>query len=205
MQSLQKDKCRRISISILFCNRFYSAIDTAEELSLKKTTYVRTIMPNREVLPVPLKTAKGREVLSLEFMWKNNSQVMIVSSCWKPPKNVLLVSTVYSEPDICDAPHKKPMVIDFYISQRCGVDIRNQSFHDCSCQPTCDSLVVAVFTFNLDLAALNARILLKYNKESYIDWRPDFLKNLATYLTISYIKNRAKVTNLKWISDNFCH
>ena len=93
---------------------------------------------------------------------------MIGLYCPKP-NNVLLVLTAYGEPDICDAPHKKPMVIDFYISQRCGVDIRNQSFHDCSCQPTCDSLVVAVFTFNLDLAALNARILLKYNKESYID------------------------------------
>ena len=89
------------------------------------------------------------------------------------------------------------MVIDFNISQRCGVDIRNQILHDCSCQPTRNSWVVAVFTFILDLAALNARIILKYKKKSYVDSRPDFLKNLATFLTISYIKNRAKVTNLK--------
>ena len=34
---------------------------------------------------------------------------MIVLYCPKPNKNVLLVSTVHSEPDICDAPHKKPM------------------------------------------------------------------------------------------------
>ena len=40
----------------------YSEIDTVEELYQKKTTYARTIMPNRESLPVALKTAKGREV-----------------------------------------------------------------------------------------------------------------------------------------------
>ena len=62
---------------------------------------------------------------------------------------------------------------------------------DYSFQPTCDSWVVVVFTFILDL---------KYNKEYYINSRRDFLKNLATYLTISYINNRAKVTNLKSVT-----
>ena len=65
-------------------------------------------MPNRKGLPVALKTAKGREVLSSESMWKNNIPVIIVSYCPKPNKNVLLVSTAHGEPDICDAPHKKP-------------------------------------------------------------------------------------------------
>ena len=59
-------------------DRLYPAIDTAEELYLKKQ-YIGTIMPNRNGLPVALKTAKGREVLSSEFMWKNNSPVTIVS------------------------------------------------------------------------------------------------------------------------------
>ena len=47
---------------------------------------------------------------------------MIVSYCPKPNENVLLVSTVHVEPDIYDAPHKKPMVT--YNSQRCSVDIK---------------------------------------------------------------------------------
>ena len=92
----------------------------------KKTTYVGTIIPNRKGLPIALKTAKGSEVLSSEFMWKNNSPVMIVPYSLKPDKNVLLVSTAHGEPDICDAPHKKPIVIDFYNSQRCGADIISQ-------------------------------------------------------------------------------
>ena len=64
------------------------------------------------------------------------------------------------------------------------MDIINQILCDCSCQPTCYSWVVAVFTFILDLATVNPRTILKYNKENYIDSRQNFLKNLATYLTI---------------------
>ena len=68
--------------------------------------------------------------------------------------------------------HKKPMVIDFYNSQGCGVVIINQMLRQYFCQPTRDSWVVAVFTFNLDLAAVNITgTILKYNKENYIDSR----------------------------------
>ena len=161
-------------------------------------------MPNRKGLPVALNTAKGREVLSSEFIWKNNSPVIIVLFCPKPNKNVLLVSTAHGKLDICDAPHKKPTVIDFYNSQRCGVEFINQMFRGYSCQPTCDSWVVVVFTFILDLPAVNERAILKYNKENYIDSRGDFLKNLATYLTIPYIKNREKSYQFE-IIDNVCH
>ena len=68
--------------------------------------------------------------------------------------------------------------------------------NDQMCQPYCDSWVA----FILDLAAVNARTILKDNNENYIDSRQDFSKNLATYLTILYIKNRAKVTNLKSVT-----
>ena len=71
---------------------------------------------------------------------------------------------------------------------------------DNSCQSMYDSWVVVVFTFILDLAPVNTRIIFKYNKENYIDSRQDILKNLATYLTIPDIKNRAKVTNLKSVT-----
>ena len=72
---------------------------------------------------------------------------------------------------------------------------------DYSCQSTCHSWVVVVFIFILDLAAVNARTtILKYDKENYIYSRQDFFKNLATYLAIPYMKNRARVTNLKSVT-----
>ena len=98
--------------------QLYSAIDTLEELYQSKRT-------------VALKTAKEREVLSSKFMLKNNSLVMVVSYCPKP--------------DLCEALHKKSVIIDFYNSQRRGVDIVNQMLRDYTCQLTCDSWVVVVF------------------------------------------------------------
>ena len=112
--------------------QLYSAIDTLEELYQSKRT-------------VALKTAKEREVLSSKFMLKNNSLVMVVSYCPKPNRNVLLVPTEHSKLDLCEALHKKSVIIDFYNSQRCGVDIVNQMLRDYSCQLTCDSWVVVVF------------------------------------------------------------
>lgn len=115
-------------------------------------------------------------------MWKSNIPVMIVLYCLKPNKKLLLVSTTHVEPDICDAPHKKAMLMDFY----------NHYF-----QATYDSQVVLVFVFILDLAAVNAITILKYNKENYINSKRDFLKNVATYFKISYIKNRVQIINLQ--------
>ena len=129
-------------------------------------TYVGTIMSNKKGLPVALKTGKGQELLSSEFVRKNNSPVMIVLYCPKPNMNAALVSAAHGEPDIYDAPHKKPMEIDFYNSHTC-VDIINRMLCDYSCQPTRDSWVVVVFTFILYLAVINVRAILKYNFDSY--------------------------------------
>ena len=60
----------------------------------------------------------------------------------------------------------------------------------------CDSCeVVVVFTFILELAVINVRAILKYNKANYDDTRRIFSQNLA--LMILYIKLRIKVKNLK--------
>lgn len=50
---------------------------------------------------------------------------MIVKYCMKPNKNVLLVSTAHREPDVSKEAHQKPVSIDFYNSQGCGVGKSN--------------------------------------------------------------------------------
>ena len=60
----------------------------------------------------------------------------------------------------------------------------------------CDScVIVVVFTFILELAVVNVRAILKYNKANYDDTRRIFSQNLV--LMILYIKLRIKVKNLK--------
>ena len=45
-----------------------------------------------------------------------------------------------------------------------------------------------MFTFILDLAAVNARAILKYNKANHGDTRRIFSQNLAISLMILYLK-----------------
>ena len=87
----------------------------------------------------------------------------------------------------------------WYINENMITEIVERT-NDQMCQRYCDSWVVLVLAFISDLAAVNARTILKDNNENYIDSRQDFSKNLATHLTILYIKNRAKVTNLKSVT-----
>ena len=175
--------------------RLYFVIDAMEELYQNKTTYVRTIMPKKkmvfQLLWKPLKNEK-----SYPQNLRGRTIVQILSYCPKPNKNVLLVSTAHSEPDFCEALYNKPVVIDFYDSQGCGVGIVNQMLCDYTCQPTCGSWVLVVLTFILDLAAVNARTILKYNKANYDETRV-FLRISATSLIIPYIKKRAKVNKVK--------
>ena len=43
-----------------------------------------------------------------------------------------------------------------------------------------------MFTFTLDLATVNAKVIVKYNKKDYSHSRKIFLRNLAVFLTMSF-------------------
>ena len=73
-----------------------------------------------------------------------------------------------------------------------------------NCHPTFGCWVIVAFAFVLDLAAINARIFVKYNKENYsYSWR-DFLRTLTTSLAILYIKNMVK-SALKLVTLSLSH
>ena len=57
-----------------------------------------------------------------------------------------------------------------------------------------------MFTFTLDLAAVNATTILKYNKTNYDRTRRVFLRYSAASLMIPYIKKKAKAKNLKSVT-----
>ena len=45
---------------------------------------------------------------------------------------------------------------------------------------------MVLFTFTLDLATVNARVIVKYNKKDYSNSRKIFLRNLAAFLTMPF-------------------
>ena len=115
--------------------------------------------------------------------------------------------SAHGEPDICDAPHKKPMEIYFYNSQR-SVDIINRMLCDYSCQPTRNSWVVVVFTLILYLAVVNVRPILKYNKRKLF-WfifcltkQICFCSTKQIYLDLKIKRNNKIIQYKKVLSTN---
>ena len=57
------------------------------------------------------------------------------------------MSSAHNESDACEEAHKNLVCIEFYNSQRCGVDIVNQMILEYPCQPNCDTKVLVIFKF----------------------------------------------------------
>lgn len=93
---------------------------------------------------------------------------MVVSYYQNASKINLLLSAAHSELDLCEARNKKPVVIEFQNSQRCGVDTVNQT--------ACGGWELAVFTFLLDLATVNARTVPKQSRAIYDGKKGVFLQ-----------------------------
>ena len=92
----------------------------------------------------------------------------------------------------------KLVLINFYNFQRRGVDIVDKMINDNCCQPEANSWPLVVFTFVIDLAAINARTILGYNVPSAKKQRRvEFLKDLAIQLCEPHIRCRRKVPSLQ--------
>ena len=110
---------RWIIISHRYCRNAFTG---------KKLTYCGTRNKNKKNLPAKTKTVKESENEFSAFFWKKDTPVALVSYVPKPGKNLLLISTGHEDPDICPEPHQnnKPTLVDFYNSQRCGVDVNRE-------------------------------------------------------------------------------
>ena len=100
---------------------------------------------------------------------------MVVSYVRKPGKNVILLYTPHNE-EVMDDIKKKPICIDFYNSQRCGLDIANEILKDYCSQPTSNNWPLVVSTFIIDLSALNGSTIFSYNS-------PDKYESRINYIT----------------------
>ena len=165
-------------------------------------TYCGTRNKNKKNLPAKTKTVKESENEFSAFFWKKDTPVALVSYVPKPGKNLLLISTGHEDPDICPEPHQnnKPTLVDFYNSQRCGVDVNRERemLKDYSSQPVRNSWTIVVFTFILGLSVINAQTVLKYNLEPHRGMsRQQFTKNLGYQLCMAHIKKRLQSRSLQ--------
>ena len=122
---------------------------------------------------------------------------MAVSYVPKENQNVLLITTAHDSDDILNNTRKKkPVVIDFYNSQRCDVDVVNEMLKDYTSQPVSNSWTIVVLTFILDLSAVNGSPIFKYNCQTKFTNRRAYLKNLASQLCTPHLVGRLSQKNL---------
>lgn len=183
-------------------DRLYTAIETAEELFSNNITYVGTCMTNRKGLPSAVRNKtvrkdKSRVPCSSKFAWKVDSPVMAVSYVPKPGRNVIILSTAHNEQEVMDDSKKKPICIDFYNSQRCGLDIVNEMLKDYCSQPTCNNWPLVVSSFIIDLSALNGATIFSYNCPEKYDTRRNYVNNLALQLVTAHLVRRLAIPGLQ--------
>ena len=179
----------------LTADRGFSAIPTVLELYKRDVTYVGTIKKRMSGLPSAAKDFKDRDILSTKFFWKKDSPLMLASYYPKKNKPVLLVTTAHDQPTVDAGAKKKPECVLLYNEQRCGVDVVNRMIREYKSQPKSDDYRVAVFTFLLDLATINAQTVLKYNGVKR--GRRQFMRNLIHQLTAPWHKHRFQLKHLK--------
>ena len=128
------------------CDRYFTSVDSFEELYNDNLTAVGTVIPNRRHLPLSLlpKQARGCEVGSSLFAFKNN--LTMVSWHPKRSKFVLLLSSLHPNSNIAES--AKPEIVEIYNKTKAGVDALYQKVHHRS--------PLAVFYNIMDISPYNA-------------------------------------------------
>ena len=122
--------------------------------------------------------------------------MMLVSYIPKPRKNVLVVSSMHEEPHLSDHVARKPDMILFYNETKGGVDTVDQMIDTYRTKPGTRRWPMVVFYTIVDVAALNALVIMQFNNPRYFQepknkYRKHFLKDLGLALVLPYIEQRA--------------
>lgn len=107
----------------------------------------------------------------------------------------MLLSTMHDKPDIdCDT--RKPCIIMDYNATKGGVDTVDQMCSWYSVSRITRRWPMSLFFRVLDIAGVNAHVLLKSNMQDCVRSRRKFLHNLAFSLFQDHMVRRAKISSL---------
>ncbi|XP_019891791.2 uncharacterized protein LOC109612283 [Musca domestica] len=177
-------------------DNWFKSYSLAEYLLEKKTTLVGTIRKNKRVLPPSFSQPKNREVKSTIFGFRKKSTIL--SYIPKRNKCVLLLSTFHRDGKILDGPKCLPEIVEFYNKTKGGVDTTDQLCATYNVARTSNRWPLLVFYSLMNLAAINARIVLLCTKNPPLKYkkRSLFIKDLAFSLIAPQIEKRSKISTL---------
>ncbi|XP_054713571.1 piggyBac transposable element-derived protein 4-like [Uloborus diversus] len=173
-------------------DNWYTSYPLAKDLISKNLTIVGTLRKNKKEIPVEFVNTKKREIHSSLFGFQKDCT--IVSYVPKKGKCVLLLSTMHNDDTIDEdsAEKKKPEIITFYNMTKCAVDVVDQMAASYTTARITNRWPMVVFFCILNVAAINARIILLSKKDPPVEYknRRHFLKKLALCLVEEKKANR---------------
>lgn len=178
----------------LTTDNWYTSYPLASKLLEEyKITTIGTIKKNKREIPPEFLPNKTKQTKSSLFGFQKNCT--LVSYVPKKNKSVILISTMHDTADIDETTGKPTIILD-YNSTKGGVDTIDQMCGTYSVKRTTRRWPLVIFFSIMDLAAINARILVKSNSENPTTLRRIFLKNLGLSLMKPFLEERANISSL---------
>ncbi|KAJ4436114.1 hypothetical protein ANN_18741 [Periplaneta americana] len=171
-------------------DNWFCSFPLADELQRKKLTLVGTLRKNKKELPPELVSTQKREIKSSLFAFREN--VTAVLYVPKKGKNVILLSSMHCDDTIdpTTGDDKKPEIITLYNMMKAGVDTVDEMCATYSTSRRCRRWPLALFFRLLDIARINAQIIVSSNNPSHEVIRRMFLREVGECLVKPGIRKR---------------
>ncbi|CAH2019884.1 unnamed protein product [Acanthoscelides obtectus] len=172
----------------LFLDNYYTSVDLAEKLSMRRTDCVGTMRLNRKGIPKKLKEKKLEHGEAYALFRK---KIMLLK--YKDKKEIVMISTLHDNQFVEKTKRgkvmKKPVVIEHYNKKMGGVDLTDNMLHFYAMSRThLKKYYRKIFLHFLDITVLNSYIL--YKKLGGRKSRLNFVIDLAEKLIEKYGRDK---------------
>ena len=175
-------------------DNFFTSYQLSKELTKRNLTLVGTVRGNRKEIPPDMLPAADREVKSSVFGFSADGATM-VSYVTKRRKAVVLLSTQHRDDAVTPDENRKPEIINYYNTTKCGVDVLDKLVRTYSCKRATRRWTVSFFFNLLDIAAYNALVLWITANPGWqcrkSDVRRRFLRELGIQLVTGHATTRS--------------
>ncbi|XP_025191777.1 piggyBac transposable element-derived protein 4-like [Melanaphis sacchari] len=170
-------------------DNWFTSIELAEQLRVKKLTLVGTLRKNKREVPPHMLVVKNLPPMTTRFL--HAPEMTLLSFSKTKNKNVLVLSTMH-ETETINEISKKPEQIEFYNKTKGGVDVFDKLCHQYSSTRKTNRWPLRYFYGLLDAAAVNGYVIFKHNNlnqdKRFI--RSKFITTLAFQLLEPQLKVR---------------
>lgn len=179
------------------CDNWFSSFPLIKKLLEEKNlTFVGTLRKNKVGIPPEFLPNRHREPKTSLFGFQRD--LTLLSYVPKKGKSVLVVSSMHhdNEIDTATGDNRKPSMITFYNRTKIGVDLLDQLCQKYDVARNTRRWPIVLFHNLLNISAINALCIYKFNNREKEMARRKFIENCAWTLIVPQIEHRATIQNV---------